>query len=100
MGRRGRRIGNVTFLVVDAKSLFDCFHLCFVHWVPVAFAEIRPSQPALPLLSSFVEVGAFYAATRGFDGGAVDAASLEKELVSLAFHVVAGLPEPELKLDP
>lgn len=100
MGRRGRRIGNVTFLVIDAKGLFDCFHLCFVHGVPVAFAEVRPSQAALPLFSGFVKVGAFYTATRGFNGGAGDAASLEEELVSLTFHVVAGLLEPELKLDP
>lgn len=71
-----------------------------MHGVPVAFAEVRPSQAALPLLSGFVEVGAFYTTTGGFNGGAVDAASLEKELVSLTFHVVAGLLEPELKLDP
>ena len=57
---------NVSFLVSDAKCLFNGLHLG---------------------LLLFVEMGFFYAAMRGFDCG-VDAAGLAEQLVSFALHVV------------
>lgn len=100
MGWRGGRVGNVTLRVVNPECLFNGFHFCFLHGIPVALAEVNGSQTPLPLLSGLVEMGTFYATTRCFNGGAGDAAGLMEELVSFAFHFVSWLFEPLFKVDP